>query len=67
MRSRLSWARLVQRLATELNALDAEHVFPVRLIANDFGKHALGLVPAPEELDYLLDSLLTTPHTTIAH
>jgi hypothetical protein len=39
---------LVQRLAAGLDPLDAEHAFPVRLIADDFGKHELGLVPAPE-------------------
>jgi hypothetical protein len=27
----------------------------VWLIAHDLGKHPLGLVPAPEELDHLLD------------
>jgi hypothetical protein len=35
--------------------LNAEYVLPLRLIADDFGKHELGLVPAPKELDYLLD------------
>jgi hypothetical protein len=35
--------------------LDAEHVLPARLIADDFGKDELGLVPTPEELDHLLD------------
>jgi hypothetical protein len=48
-----SW--LVQRPAAEFDPLDAEHVFPVRFIADDFGKHPLGILPAPEELDYLLD------------
>jgi hypothetical protein len=46
---------LVQRLAAEFDALDAEHVLPVRLITHDHGKHPLGLMTATEELDHLLD------------
>jgi hypothetical protein len=46
---------LVQRLAAELDALDAELLPPVGLIRDDLGKHPLGLVPSPEELDHLLD------------
>jgi hypothetical protein len=46
---------LVQRLAPEFDAFDVEELMPVRLIPDDLGQHPLGLVPAPEELDYLLD------------
>jgi hypothetical protein len=53
-RGRCRSGALVQRLAAELDALDAEFV-PTGLISDDLGQHPLSLSPSPEELDHLLD------------
>jgi hypothetical protein len=37
----------VQLLAAELDALDAESVHPIGLIADNFGKHPFDLSPSP--------------------
>jgi hypothetical protein len=45
----------VQRFAAKLDPLDADGAHPIGLVPHNFGQHSFGLVPAAEELDYLLD------------